>query len=71
MIFKSKKARNEFLYNMRIFLLIVAVIMIWRGIWNFLDFYFLKDYFILSNLLTIVIGLIIIFINDYELDDFI
>ncbi|MDD3144592.1 MAG: hypothetical protein PHV23_00615 [Candidatus Gracilibacteria bacterium] len=71
MFFKSKKARNEFLYNLRVFLLIIAVIMIWRGVWNFLDFYFLKDYFILSNLLTIVIGLVIIFINDYELDDFI
>ncbi len=71
MIFKSKKAKNTFFYNVRVFLLIIAVIMIWRGIWNFLDTYFLPDNYVLSNVLTIVIWLIIIFINDYELEDFI
>lgn len=71
MIFKSKKAKNTFFYNVRVFLLIIAVIMIWRGIWNFLDTYFLPDNYVLSNILTIVGGLIIIFINDYELEDFI
>lgn len=71
MIFKSKKAKNTFFYNVRVFLLIIAVIMIWRGIWNFLDSYFLPDNYVLSNILTIVIGLIIIFVNDYELEDFI
>lgn len=71
MIFKSKKAKNTFFYNVRVFLLIIAVVVIWRWIWNLFDRYFFPDNFILSNILTIIIWLIIIFINDYELEDFI
>ncbi|MDD3793614.1 MAG: hypothetical protein PHI37_02290 [Candidatus Gracilibacteria bacterium] len=69
MIFKSKKNKKTLIYNIRVFLLLLAVVVIWRGIWNIFDRYFFPDYFVLSNLLSIVIGLVIIFINDYELED--
>ncbi|NVP17429.1 hypothetical protein HUU51_01800 [Candidatus Gracilibacteria bacterium] len=69
MIFKSKKNKKTLIYNIRVFLLLLAVVVIWRGIWNIFDRYFFPDYFMLSNILSIVIGLVIIFINDYELED--
>jgi len=69
MIFKSKKNKKTLIYNIRVFLLLLAVVVIWRWIWNIFDRYFFPDYFMLSNLLSIVIWLVIIFINDYELED--
>lgn len=69
MIFKSKKNKKTLIYNIRVFLLLLAVVVIWRWIWNIFDRYFFPDYFIISNILSIVIWLVIIFINDYELED--
>lgn len=69
MIFKSKKNKKTLIYNIRVFLLLLAVVVIWRWIWNIFDRYFFPDYFMLSNILSIVIWLVIIFINDYELED--
>lgn len=69
MEFKIRKRYLRILsYNVKLFLLGTAVIMIWRWIWNFLDDYFLPDNFILSNILTIIIWIFIIFIYDYDMD---
>lgn len=65
----KKKFKKNLDKNMKYFTLYVWVIMIWRGIWNFLDLYFLPNHFNLSNTLTIVIWLLIIVLNDYDLDD--
>ncbi len=55
--------------NLKIFILAVAVIMIWRWVWNFLDHYLLPNYFVLSNLLSIWLWVLILFLNDYDLDE--
>lgn len=49
--------------------LILATILIWRGIWNFADHYFLPHNFIVSNLLTIVLGIVLLFIFDSEVEE--
>ena len=64
-----KKQKKHLFYNIKIFTLFIAVIMIWRWVWNFLDYYLFPEFFIISNLLTIVIWLLIFFIHDYDLDD--
>jgi hypothetical protein len=69
MNFIKHKTKKRFDYNVKIFTLSVAIIMIWRWVWNFLDHYFFPDQFNLSNLLTIIIWLLIFFLNDYDLDD--
>lgn len=65
----KKKTKKFLKNNLRFFPLYVGVIMVWRWIWNFLDYYFLPDYFNISNTLTIVIWLFIILLNDYDLDE--
>ncbi len=65
----KKRNKNLFLYNLKLVVLSIAIIMIWRWVWNFLDEYFLPNYFILSNILSIVVGIIILYINDYDLDE--
>jgi uncharacterized membrane protein YbhN (UPF0104 family) len=48
--------------------LILATILIWRGIWNFADHYFFPGNFILSNLLTTFLGIFLLFIFDSEVE---
>lgn len=62
----SLKLDALFLRNLT---LIVATIFIWRGIWNFLDHHFFPGNFMLSNLLSILIGLFLLFIFDSEVEE--
>ena len=45
-----------------IFISSIAIIGIWRGVWNLLDKYFLVNNFIWSQIITIIGGLIILII---------
>ena len=49
----------------------VAVIFIWRGVWNLLDEYLLPDNWVLSNVLSIVIGLLILYLPDRDIKELI
>jgi hypothetical protein len=49
--------------------LILATILIWRGVWNFADKYFWPHDFIASNLGTILLGLALLFIFDSEVEE--
>ena len=49
--------------------LILATILIWRGIWNFADQYFFPHNFFMSNLLTIIVGIFLLFIFDSEVEE--
>ncbi len=49
--------------------LILATILIWRGIWNFADKYFFPDNFFLSNLLAMLVGLFLLFVFDSEVEE--
>lgn len=57
-----------FLYNLKLLILWVTVVMIWRWVWNLLDRYFFPEDFLLSNILTILIWIAIIFIMEYDLE---
>ncbi len=52
-------------------LIAIAVILIWRGVWNLLDEYLLPDNFIASNVLGIAIGLLILYLPDRDIKELI
>lgn len=66
---KHKKKMYYVMSDMKFLLITVAVVLIWRWVWNFTDHYFLKDYYILSNLLSIIIGVAIIILFKLFYDD--
>ncbi len=49
--------------------IILASILIWRGIWNFADKYFFPDNFFLSNIITLIVGIFLLFIFDSEVEN--
>jgi hypothetical protein len=69
---KKKKIYHEItryidpIRDIKILLLTIAVIMIWKGIWDILDTYFPTDS-ILASIVSILIGVLILFLNDNDL----
>ncbi len=49
----------------------IAVILIWRGVWNLLDEYLLPDNFLLSNLIGIFVGLLMLYLPDKDIKELI
>ena len=47
----------------------LAVIFIWRGVWNLLDKFFLTDSFVVSNVVGIVIGLMLLYLPDGDIKE--
>lgn len=66
---RHRKKIKFVLSNVKIFVITVAVIMIWRGIWNFLDMYFLTHNAFASNLLCILFWTLLIFIFNFDLKE--
>jgi hypothetical protein len=50
-------------------LVVTCVVLIWRGIWNLLDLYFLTGHPILSNAIGILIGVIVLYLPDKDIKD--
>lgn len=50
-------------------IIVLGVIFIWRGMWNIMDKFFLPDNFLFSNIFGIIIGLILIYLPDSDLDE--
>jgi len=45
----------------------IAVIMVWRGIWNLLDKYLFENYWVASNIVSIIIGVALLYYLDKNL----
>ena len=74
MFFKKEKLKLSFkptktFFSM--FMIGLAVILIWRGIWNLLDEYFLPDNFVASNVIGIIVGLLILYLPDKDIKELI
>lgn len=68
-LFKKKKTFwSLFVYNFKLLVLSISVIMVWRWTWNLLDYYFLPEYFLTSNILTIAVWVSIMFLLEYDLE---
>lgn len=46
-----------------------SLIMFWRLIWDLLDMYFLPDNHLLSVIIPGVLGLILLYVNDFKLKE--
>jgi hypothetical protein len=66
---KRKLQRNSLSRDLRIFILAIGVIMIWRGVWNLIDHYLIPEYWVFSSILSVVIGVIILVLNDNNLTE--
>lgn len=53
--------------EVRTIIIATGVILFWRGCWNLMDFYIFPDNKLLSNIFTIILGIILLWIDDLEL----
>jgi hypothetical protein len=64
---KFKKFRRKYNSNWNIFVVCIAIVMIWRWLWNLLDMYVFPNYPLLSDLICICIGVGILLVDDWKL----
>ena len=64
---KIRKFRRNYNSNRKIFLVCIAVVMIWRWIWDLLDMYIFPNYPLFSNLICIGIWIVILLMDDGKL----
>ncbi len=64
---KSKKSSLD--PNIRILVEVTGVILVWRGIWALTDRYLFPDNPDLSAIISIILGIIIIYIENKNLKD--
>jgi len=63
---KKQKAKHRHVYSI---LTGLGIIIFWRGIWGILDAYLLPGHQLLSYLISIMIGLLILYLNDFALKE--
>ena len=64
---KVKKFRRNYDSNRNIFVVCIAIVMIWKWIWDLLDLYIFPNYPLLSNLVCISIGVLVLLMDDGKL----
>ena len=55
-------------------IIVIGVVAVWRGVWDLLDAYFLPGNRLLSNILSIALGMILLYLPDgsfHQLGDYI
>jgi Fuseless-like protein (putative pre-synaptic calcium channel regulator) len=50
-------------------IILIAMIMLWRGVWGLLDIYLFPGVPTLSYLLSILFGIFILYLDDFSLSD--
>lgn len=63
-----RNRKNRYKDLIRVISVAVGIIMFWRGIWGLLDYYLLPDNPPLSFGISLVIGLVILYVDDRSLD---
>ncbi|MEA3429948.1 MAG: hypothetical protein U9R08_01610 [Nanoarchaeota archaeon] len=61
---KKLKKHHQLLYSL---LIAIGIVAIWRGVWMLLDLYFFSNNPAISALMSLIIGLLIIFLTHYKL----
>lgn len=64
----SKKFKQKY-PNFYFLITGIGVIFVWRGVWGLLDLYFFPGNEVFSIFASVVIGLVILFINDFSLSE--
>lgn len=60
---------NKLKKNLLVLSLAVGIVFVWRGVWGLLDMYLLPGNLPLSYILSIVLGLLILFLHNHDLDE--
>lgn len=50
---------------------VIGVVMVWRGVWEILDVYFFPENRLLSDIISITLGLFILYLPDGEINNLI
>ncbi len=62
---KRKRKQQHVQFSLHMIFDLVALVLIWRGIWNLADEYLFPGLGDLSNVVGIVMGLLFLFVNDH------
>jgi len=60
---------KTFKRNIEFFLIVVGIVLVWRGVWGLSDIYIFPEIPTLSFILSIVIGLVILVIHNKRKKD--
>ena len=55
--------------NFKIFLLAIAIVAVWRGVWGLMDIYLFPNNELLSLISSLIIGIFILYFNDHRLNE--
>lgn len=55
--------------HLRTLLTVLGIVMVWRGVWALLDVYLFPNNLLLSYIASIILGLLILYIPDYDLKE--
>ena len=47
----------------------IAIVMFWRGVWSLLDAYLFPDNILVSNLVSILIAFLVLYLDDFHLKE--
>ena len=61
---KFKNFKKNHRSNVNILIECVAIIMIWRGVWDLLEMYVLPENQLVSNITCIIVGIIVLLWDD-------
>ncbi len=64
-----KKNDKKKTSNLRILLVCISVIMVWRGVWDLCDMFIFPSNKVLSDITCLIIGLIILLVDDGKIDE--
>ncbi|MEI8360744.1 MAG: hypothetical protein WCG01_01275 [bacterium] len=68
-MFKKKKIHHYFIEK---FLVVLGVVLIWRGIWyslDYLDRFFFAESHLLTAVIGVIIGFLFLYLPDKNLDE--
>lgn len=65
----ARKSSKRLIRNLKLFLAAVGVILVWRGVWWLLDLYLFPASKTLSYLVGIVLGILILILDDGVLEE--
>lgn len=53
---------------MRNIIIAIGVVLVWRGVWNIADMYVFPNNPLLSNIISLVVGILILYLPDGTLE---
>lgn len=62
-----KKAKVKEISNIRILIVCICVIMIWKAVWDFCDMFIFPNNIILSDIVCLVVWIVVLLLDDGKL----